>query len=56
MVLTALLGLSAPLTATILSLQVVGLGIVLHLRVVEPASVSGEPPETGMTWTVETAR
>jgi uncharacterized membrane protein YbaN (DUF454 family) len=40
MVVTALLGLSAPLTATIISMQVIGIGIVLHLRVIEPASVA----------------
>jgi uncharacterized membrane protein YbaN (DUF454 family) len=36
MVVTALLGLSAPLTATIITLQAVGVAIVLNLRVIEP--------------------
>jgi uncharacterized membrane protein YbaN (DUF454 family) len=36
MALTTLMPLSAPLKVTIVALQVVGLGFVLHLRVVEP--------------------
>jgi uncharacterized membrane protein YbaN (DUF454 family) len=40
MVVTTLLGLPAPLTATILALEVVGLAIVLHLRVVEPPAAT----------------
>jgi uncharacterized membrane protein YbaN (DUF454 family) len=35
---TALLGLSAGLTATIIALQIVGLAIVLRLRVIDPAA------------------
>jgi uncharacterized membrane protein YbaN (DUF454 family) len=38
MVVTALLGLSVPVTATILTLQAVGMAIVLRLPVIEPAS------------------
>jgi uncharacterized membrane protein YbaN (DUF454 family) len=38
MVVTALMGLSTGLTATILTLQAVGIGIVLNLRVIEPAA------------------
>jgi uncharacterized membrane protein YbaN (DUF454 family) len=41
MAVTALLGLSAPVTATILTLQVVGLAIVLHLRVIDPVQGPG---------------
>jgi uncharacterized membrane protein YbaN (DUF454 family) len=40
MVLTALMGFSMPLTATIITLQVVGLAVVLSLRVVEPAALA----------------
>jgi uncharacterized membrane protein YbaN (DUF454 family) len=38
MVVTALMGLSTPLTATIITLQAIGIAIVLNLRVIEPAS------------------
>ncbi len=37
MVVTAFLGLSLPVTATIISCQIVGIGIVLSLPVIEPA-------------------
>jgi uncharacterized membrane protein YbaN (DUF454 family) len=46
MVFTALLDLSIPVTATILTLQVCGIAIVLRLRVIEPAAqvAADEPP------------
>jgi uncharacterized membrane protein YbaN (DUF454 family) len=38
MAVTSLLGLSTPLLATILTLQAVGMGIVLRLRVIDPTA------------------
>jgi uncharacterized membrane protein YbaN (DUF454 family) len=43
MVITAFLGLSMPLTATILSVQVIGIGVVLHLRVIDPIAPAAVP-------------
>ncbi len=51
MAFTVLLGLPTALTATILTLQLVGLVIVLSLRVVEPAAYSG--PEIAGGYTIE---
>jgi uncharacterized membrane protein YbaN (DUF454 family) len=44
MVVTTLLGLATPLLATILTLQAVGMGIVLRLRVIDP---TGPAPAAG---------